>query len=344
MAKSRGLGRGLESLMGLSDAPAAPEAPSAPKPDAAAPAPAEPPKPAAPAQPAQRPAPQAAAAQPQAAPAPASAAPVIPDKLPIDELAPNPYQPRRTIDQEQLESLAESIKEHGIIQAILVRPTKTGYQIVAGERRWRAAKIAGLAEVPVRVLKLDDAQVMELALVENIQREDLSPIETALGIQELIFKLSLTHEQAAQKLGMSRAAVTNKLRLLQLPPEIMNMLRSNLLTEGHARTLLSLSDLSKMIEFAMMVPKKNLSVRQLEEMVRQAEAAEKIGASLPRLTAEPSEFQESIDRIHKDLGLTVRVAGSRKNMGVLIKGLKKWQIQMLLEYIEQSVEELFPRE
>lgn len=331
MAKSRGLGRGLESLMRLNETPDPQTPKSDPEQASASPTP-PPPSPVQSVEAAEAPKPQK------------PASPKIPEKLPIDALTPNPYQPRRTMDEDQLKSLAESIKEHGVIQAILVRPTANGYQIVAGERRWRAARMAGLDEVPVRVLRLDDSQVMELALVENIQREDLSPIETALGIQELIQKLSLTHEQAAQKLGMSRAAVTNKLRLLQLPPDIMNMLRSDLLTEGHARTLLSLSDLSKMMEFAMMVPKKNLSVRQLEEMVRQAEAAAKIDGALPRLTQEPSEFQENIDRIYKDLGLTVRVAGSRKNMGLLIKGLKKWQIQMLLEYIEQSVEELFPRE
>ena len=260
------------------------------------------------------------------------------------DLHPNPFQPRKTINEELLKNLADSISEHGIIQPVLVRPSSNGYQIVAGERRWRAAQLAGLKEIPIRVLEITDAQAMELALVENLQREDLSTIEVALGIQELIAKLSLTHEEVAEKIGISRAAVTNKLRLLQLPESVIAMLENDEITEGHARALLSLSSVEKILEFANMTVQKSLSVRQLEQLVRNVAIAAKIDAALPRKAAMPTDFQDEIDRIHKNLKLTVRIAGNRKNMGLLIKGLKKWQVQLLLEYLENNSEELFPRE
>lgn len=262
----------------------------------------------------------------------------------IDDMKPNPSQPRKNMDDEMLKNLADSISEHGIIQPILVRPFEGHFQIVAGERRWRAAKMLGLEEVPVRVLELDDAKTMELALVENLQREDLSATEIALGIQEMITKLSLTHEQAAEKLGMSRAAVTNKLRLLQLPQVILAMIEDESLSEGHARALLSLPSQEKMIEFANMTIEKNLSVRQLETLVKNADEAERINAALPPKSQEPSEFENEISNIQNALKFTVRVAGNRKNMGLLIKGMRKWQVQMVLEYIQNNIDELFPRE
>lgn len=264
--------------------------------------------------------------------------------LPIDSIHPNPDQPRKSIDDAQLSALSESIAEHGIIQPILVKADGDGYQIIAGERRWRAAKQAGLQEVPIRILDVSEEQAMELALVENLQREDLSPLEVALAIQEMITKLDITHEEVAGKIGMSRAAVTNKLRLLQLPKDILDMLDAQDLTEGHARALLSLQDHGKMLEFADIAVERNLSVRQLEEMIRQAEMRERIGSALPRRAPEPQEFQDEIDRIGRTLNLSVKVAGNRKNMGLLIKGLKKWQVQMILEYIENNRDELFPRE
>ena len=260
------------------------------------------------------------------------------------DLHPNPFQPRKSINEDLLKNLADSISEHGIIQPVLVRLSLDGYQIIAGERRWRAAKLAGLDEIPIRVLDITDSQAMELALVENLQREDLSTIEVALGIQELIAKLSLTHEEVAEKIGISRAAVTNKLRLLQLPDAVIAMLENDELTEGHARALLSLPSAEKILEFANETVQKSLSVRQLEQLVRNASVAAKIDAALPRKAMPPADFQDEIDRIHRNLKLTVRIAGNRKNMGLLIKGLKKWQVQLLLEYLENNSEELFPRE
>ena len=243
-----------------------------------------------------------------------------------------------------MEELAASIKEHGIIQPILIRVVNGERQIVAGERRWRAAKLAGLTEVPVREMELSDSQAMELALVENLQREDLSSVETAQGIQELISNLSLTHEEVAQKIGISRVAVTNKLRILQLPKEVLSKLSTGSITEGHARALLSLPSHEKMMEFAELVENNGLNVRQLEEMVRRLSAAGKMDAIFPKKESQPAEFEEEVALLNTNYNLNIKVAGTNKNMGVVIKGLKKWQVQLLLEYIEEHNEELFPRE
>ncbi|MDR1916050.1 MAG: ParB/RepB/Spo0J family partition protein [Synergistaceae bacterium] len=261
-----------------------------------------------------------------------------------DSIFPNPFQPRRSINNEQLQNLTASIKEHGVLQPILVRRAEIGYQIIAGERRWRAAQMAGLKEIPVREFTTTDAQAMELALVENLQREDLSSVEIARGINELVTKLALTHEEVAEKIGLSRAAVTNKLRLLQLPERVLSMLENDEITEGHARALLSLPSEEKITEYAEMAIQKSLNVRQLEELVRNAPAAAKISAALPRKVNKSVDFEEEINMLHANYKLNIRVAGNRKNMGILIKGLKKWQIQLLLEYIEQHNEELFPKE
>ncbi|MDR3332710.1 MAG: ParB/RepB/Spo0J family partition protein [Synergistaceae bacterium] len=266
------------------------------------------------------------------------------DRAKCDVLSPNPFQPRKTIDDEQLFNLVASIKEHGVIQPILVRPLQEGFQIIAGERRWRAAKLAGLEEVPIRVLEISDPEAMELALVENLQREDLSSIEIAQGIQELITKLTLTHEEVAQKIGFSRTAVTNKLRLLQLPGEVWDMLQKDVITEGHARALLSLPTLEKIIEYAKLTVNKALNVRQLEQLVRNVDVAAKIDAAFPRKSTPESDFKDEIDKLNKQYRLSVKVAGNRKGMALSIKGLKKWQIQLLLEYIERNGDELFPRE
>jgi len=261
-----------------------------------------------------------------------------------EHLTPNPFQPRRSVEDSQLEELASSIKEHGVIQPILVRKAGDFWEIVAGERRWRAARMAGLEEIPVREMELSDSQVMELALVENIQRENLSSMEIAQGIQELITKLSLTHEQASKKIGISRVAVTNKLRLLQLPKEVREMLESGSITEGHARTLLSLPTQEKMVELALVARDSGINVRQLEELVRRQSVTKKIAAAFPNKTSSFSEFEEDIALLNTNYNLNIKISGSKKNIGVIIKGLKKWQVRLLLEYIEERNAELFPRE
>lgn len=189
--------------------------------------------------------------------------------LKLHEIEPNRDQPRKIFDDEALSELADSISQHGIIQPLLVRPLLGGgYQIIAGERRWRAARMAGLEEVPVLVKETVESQVMELALVENLQREDLNPIEEAEGLQTLVETYGMTQEEAAKKVGKSRPAVANTMRLLLLPKSVLTMVKENKLTAGHARALLSLSDDDKIKEIAKEVVDKNLSVRETERMVK----------------------------------------------------------------------------
>ncbi len=189
--------------------------------------------------------------------------------LKIHEIEPNRDQPRKDFDEDALAELADSIAEHGIIQPLLVRPmTDGGYQIIAGERRWRAARMAGLTEVPVLVKEITESEIMELALVENLQREDLNPIEEAEGLQSLMENYGMTQEQAAKRVGKSRPAVANATRLLLLPEKVLEMVKASTLTAGHARALLALSDDDKIKELAAEIVKKDLSVRDTERLVK----------------------------------------------------------------------------
>lgn len=190
-----------------------------------------------------------------------------PTTLPIMKIEPKKDQPRSVFDEVALTELAESIKLHGIIQPLTVRKLPTGYyQIIAGERRWRAARMAGLTEVPVNVIEADDKQAAELALVENLQRTDLNPVEEALGYQRLIKEFGLTQEEAAQSVGKSRPTVTNAMRLLALPQEVLDLLGANHISAGHARALLAIPDDDLKIEAAKMIVAKGLSVRQTEAL------------------------------------------------------------------------------
>ncbi len=189
--------------------------------------------------------------------------------LPIHKIEPNPNQPRRDFDEEELQALSESIANHGLIQPLTVRETESGYyQIIAGERRWRASRIAGLSEVPAVIVEADDRKAMELALIENLQREDLNPVEEAFGYQALIEDFGLTQEEAATQVGKSRPAVANALRLLNLPEQVMEMLRTGKLTAGHARAILSLKNEKKQLEAAQKISALDLSVRQAELLCR----------------------------------------------------------------------------
>ncbi len=190
-------------------------------------------------------------------------------KLPLQKVEPNPDQPRRDFNEEDLQSLAESIGTHGILQPLTVRELPNGYyQIIAGERRWRAARIAGLEEVPVLVIEADDRKAMELALIENLQRQDLNPVEEALGYQSLLSDYGLTQEEAANRVGKSRPAVANALRLLGLEEELLEMVRSGKLSPGHARAVLTVKDPRKRREAAQKITALDLSVRQAEMLCR----------------------------------------------------------------------------
>lgn len=196
--------------------------------------------------------------------------------LPLHKIEPNPKQPRKVFDEEALEDLAESIREHGLIQPIAVRPEENGYyRIIAGERRWRAARMAGLTEVPVLILNADDKAVMELAMIENLQRKDLNPIEEARGYQSLMDEYGLTQEEAAERVGKSRPAVANALRLLLLPKELQDMLVSEELSAGHARALLALPKKSQQLQAAQKVVCLHLSVRQTESLCKSMQKEEK---------------------------------------------------------------------
>ena len=190
-------------------------------------------------------------------------------ELPIYKVEPNPDQPRRDFDEEELQALADSIAVHGVIQPLTVRELPSGYyQIIAGERRWRAARLAGLSDVPVVVIEADDRKAMELALIENLQRQDLNPVEEALGYQALIEEYGLTQEDAAARVGKSRPAVANSLRLLGLCPEVLEKLKRGELTAGHARAILTLKSEKKQMEAAQKIIALALSVRQAETLCK----------------------------------------------------------------------------
>ncbi len=185
--------------------------------------------------------------------------------LPIYKVEPNPDQPRQSFDEEELSSLADSIRIHGVIQPLTVRQTENGYyQIIAGERRWRAARLAGLDDIPAVVIEANDREVTELALIENLQRQDLNPVEEAMGYESLMQDYGMTQEEAAARVGKSRPAVANALRLLQLPQPVLEKLRTGELTAGHARAVLSLKSEKKQLEAAQKIIALGLSVRQAE--------------------------------------------------------------------------------
>ena len=228
------------------------------------------------------------------------------ETLPLREIEPDPGQPRKTFDDETLAELSASIAEHGLLQPIAVRPKPSGgYLIVAGERRWRASRMAGLTEVPVIVKDVTDEQAMELALVENLQREDLDPVEEAAGIRELMTRCDLTQEQAARKLGKSRSALANSLRLLSLPETVLELLKSGFSTIGHAKVVLGLPTPELQEEAAQMIADNQLNVRQAEALCKKLAKPAKEPVAAPLPSALPVEVEESLKQA---LGSEVRVA------------------------------------
>ena len=228
------------------------------------------------------------------------------ETLPLREIEPDPGQPRKTFDDETLAELSASIAEHGLLQPIAVRPKPSGgYLIVAGERRWRASRMAGLTEVPVIVKDVTDEQAMELALVENLQREDLDPVEEAAGIRELMTRCDLTQEQAARKLGKSRSALANSLRLLSLPETVLELLKSGFITIGHAKVVLGLPTPELQEEAAQMIADNQLNVRQAEALCKKLAKPAKEPVAAPLPSALPVEVEESLKQA---LGSEVHVA------------------------------------
>ncbi|MDD6467676.1 MAG: ParB/RepB/Spo0J family partition protein [Erysipelotrichaceae bacterium] len=189
-------------------------------------------------------------------------------ELPVDRIFPNPYQPRKEFDQKALEELADSIRDHGVFTPILVKEIDSGYVLIAGERRLRASKLAGLEKIPAIVKEFSDEQMMEISLLENIQREDLTAIEEANSYEQLIHKLGYTQEQLAKRIGKSREHVANQLRLLRLPQEVQKMVSDKVLSMGQVRPLITLENDKTIVELANKIKKEGLSVRQVEKMVK----------------------------------------------------------------------------
>lgn len=230
--------------------------------------------------------------------------------LPIHKVEPNRNQPRQDFDDEELNELAESITLHGIIQPLTVRELDSGYfQIIAGERRWRAARIAGLDEVPVVVVEADDRKVMELALIENLQRQDLNPMEEAMGYQSLMEDYGLTQEEAAARVGKSRPAVANALRLLNLCPEVMEKVRSGELTAGHARAVLVLKNEKKQQQAAQKIVALGLSVRQAELLCKNM-TRETVRE--PKVTLAVDYIGECEKNLSKHLGRGVKIINGKR--------------------------------
>lgn len=211
-------------------------------------------------------------------------------EIKINDIDPNTQQPRKIFDQESLEALAESIKEHGVVQPIIVKSEGLRYVIVAGERRWRAAKLAGLKTIPAVVKDITSREVMEIALIENLQRKDLNPLEEAEAYQKLIEEYSLTQEEVAKVAGKSRAAIANSIRLLSLSKEIKDMITDGRLTSGHARTLITITDKEKQLSLANQIADKGLSVREAEKL-----------ASLEEKKQNKNKKQKTVDKIAAEM-------------------------------------------
>ncbi|MEN2996145.1 MAG: ParB/RepB/Spo0J family partition protein [Acetomicrobium sp.] len=254
--------------------------------------------------------------------------------LPIDEIKPSSFQPRQSINDEGLTSLAESIKEHGILQPLIVRRAGEGYEVVAGERRWKAAKIARLKEVPVVIVDLDDAQSLEVALVENLQREDLSPIEVAKSLSEMIKRFDMTHEEVASRLGWSRPLVSNKLRLLDLPVEVQKLLEEGKISEGHARALSGLSSGDDQTLLARKCVAHSWSVRRLEDEINRLKAS---GDARRKKT---STVELPLGKSH---GLKVVVKKSQDESRLIIGGLDDKRVERLVKFLEENIDSLFDR-
>ena len=249
--------------------------------------------------------------------------------LPIHKVEPNPSQPRQDFDPEELQALADSIALHGVVQPLTVREVGSGYyQIIAGERRWRAARIAELREIPAVIIEADDKKVMELALIENLQRQDLNPVEEALGYQTLMEVHGLTQEDTAKQVGKSRPAVANALRLLNLPEKVLEMVRSGELSAGHARAVLSLKTVKMQEQAAQKIAALGLSVRQAELLCKNM-AKEPAPVKEPTLAVDyVAECEKSLS---KHLGRGVKIVNGKRKGRFELEFYGQDDLQILLD-------------
>ncbi len=255
-------------------------------------------------------------------------------KVKLIDIEPNRDQPRKVFDEDALNELAESIAQHGVLQPLLVRPMLDGsYQLVAGERRWRASRIAGLTEVPVVIKELTDSQVAEIALVENLQRENLNPIEEAFGYKELSDKFGYTQEEVSNIIGKSRSAVTNALRLLNLSDEVLELVNGGKLSAGHARAILTADDKNYQTELAKLVIKEELSVRETERLARNSVKTEVKG----KKTKKRNPYYDEVELALSDvLGRKVKVTKSSKKGSLEIEFFDDADLKKLLKIFDNE--------
>ncbi|WP_251554411.1 ParB/RepB/Spo0J family partition protein [Neobacillus muris] len=256
-------------------------------------------------------------------------------EIKVQDLRPNPYQPRKTFQQEAIDELKASILEHGILQPLVVRKSIKGYEIVVGERRYRAAKEAKLETVPAVVRELSEQQMMELAVLENLQREDLNPIEEGQAYQTLMEKLKLTQEEVAKRLGKSRPHIANHIRLLSLPPKIQELIAEEKITMGHGRALLGLRQKSLLPSLVEKVIKESLNVRQLEKLIQE------LNENVPRETKKPEKKKDVflLEREHflgERFGTTVHIKQNKNKGKIEIEFFSKDDLERILELLGQE--------
>ena len=256
-------------------------------------------------------------------------------ELKVSELEPNRDQPRKAFDEVQLEELADSIRKYGVLQPLLVQKKKDNYEIIAGERRWRAAKLAGLKTVPVVIREYSPQQAMEIALIENVQREDLNPIEEALAYQRLMQEFSLKQEEIAERVSKNRTTITNSMRLLNLTPEVQKMLVEGLISSGHARALLALSDPQQQIELAKKVELERMSVREIEKAVKLLGKEKKEKKKKEVDEAVELVFQNMENRMKTVMGTKVNISRKDKTKGKIeIEYYSEAELERIVELIE----------
>ena len=255
-------------------------------------------------------------------------------EIPIGELDPNPDQPRRTFSAESISQLADSIREQGVLQPLLVAPAGGGrYMIIAGERRYRAGREAGLETLPCIVKDIDVIRQREIALIENLQREDLNPIEAAKGIRALMDQCGYTQEKVSARLGKSRPAVANMLRLLQLPDEVTEMVKDGLLTAGHARVLAGVNDSAEQLRLARKAVEEGLNVRQMEQLVKSSAGTKPKKRSVPKRL--PAELEELQEKIRMRTGLKSALTGSVSKGRIVLQYSSREELEQLNELLDR---------
>ena len=255
-------------------------------------------------------------------------------KVRISQVEPNKEQPRKYFDEDALIELSESIKQYGVLQPLLVQKKDNYYEIIAGERRWRAAKLAGVKEIPVVIKDYSDQEVMEIALIENIQREDLNPIEEAQAYQRLIKDYRLKQDEVAEKVSKSRAAITNSLRLLKLDKRVQEMVMEGKLSNGHARTIISIEDGDKQYAIAQKIFDEKLSVREVEKLMREQDKKGKQPKELPE---NDFVYRDLEEKLSKSLGTQVTIKNKSNNKGKIeIQYYSQSELERILEFLSKN--------